>query len=252
MTGVSILEDAMNSAIRIVIDGQQPGGNFDYNYSHDDQKRQDLSVAGWNYQALKAAYGAGCEEKGLMDAIYKSIEWLKKHAAGSDEGKGFPYNTVGSPTGDKHTMRAVGVLCFQLFGEGKTPEVQDEIYRISEHDSTKLSWANAPKESLYGWYYATQAMFQQGGREWKSWNKKFQKELGNNQNPEGYWEYPGTFHGKFQTKTCERVYSTTLCALMLTVYYRYLPSSKGAIGGKAAKNQEKKPADNEEGLDLLE
>ena len=190
MTGVSILEDAMNSAIRIVIDGQQKGGSFNYSYKLDENVKQDLSVAGWNYQALKAAYGAGCEEKGLMDAIYKSVEWLKRHAAGSSDGKGFPYNTVKSPTGDKHTMRAVGVLCLQLFGEGKTPEIKDEIERIATNDLSKLSWANPPGESLYGWYYATQTMFQQGGKEWKSWNKKFQPELGNNQHPERFLGVP--------------------------------------------------------------
>ena len=251
MTGISILEDAMNRAIRIVIDGQQQSGSYDYNYKLAENDRQDLSVAGWNYQALKAAYGAGCAENGLMNAIYKSIDWLKEHAAGSDEGKGFPYNAVQSPTGDKHTMRAVGVLCLQLFGEGKTPEIEDEIDRIAGFDLSKLSWAQPPRESLYGWYYATQAMFQHGGKEWRTWNKKFQKEIGNNQNPEGYWEYPGDYHGKFQTKTCERVYATTLCALMLTVYYRYLPSMKGAIGGKPQIDDNAKEL-LEEGIDLIE
>ncbi|MCH2208820.1 MAG: hypothetical protein MK132_23570 [Lentisphaerales bacterium] len=252
MTGVSLLEDAMNKSIRIVIDGQQKSGNYTYKYDLDENKKQDLSVAGWNYQALKAAYGAGCEEKGLTNAIFKGVEWLKRHAAGSDQGKGFPYNAVSSPTGDKHTMRAVGVLCLQLYGEGKTPEMKDEIKRIAEYDFSKLSWAQPPKESLYGWYYATQAMFQHGGKEWKAWNKKFQKEVGNNQNPEGYWDYPGDFHGKFKSKTGERVYATTLCALMLTVYYRYLPSTKGAIGGKPTAQKKDKPVMEEEGLDLID
>ena len=101
MTGVSMLEDAMNSAIRIVIDGQQAGGCFTYMYDTKENKKQDLSVAGWNFQALKAAYGAGCEEEGLMDAINKSIEWLKRQAGGDEYGKGFPYNSVQSKTGDK-------------------------------------------------------------------------------------------------------------------------------------------------------
>ena len=250
MTGVSILEDAMNKCIRLVIDGQQKSGCFTYNYNLNENEKQDLSVAGWNYQALKAAYGAGCEEKGLTNAIFKSVVWLKKHGGGNDEGNGFPYNTVSNPVGKKHTMRAVGVLCLQLYGEGKTPEIKDEIKKIAEFDYTKLSWAQAPKESLYGWYYATQAMFQHGGNYWKAWNKKFQVEVGNNQHPEGFWEYPGNWHGETKDATTDRVYATTLCALMLTVYYRYLPSTKGALGNKAAK-QKKEPVE-EQGLDLLE
>ena len=251
MTGVSLLEDAMNRSIRVIIDGQQDNGCLDYNYKKGT--RVDLSFAGWNYQALKAAYGAGCEEKGLTNAIYKGVEWLKGRAASSDDGKGFPYAVKdGTASGtQKHTMRAVGVLCLQLFGEGKAPEMKDEIKTIATADLEKLSYANPPGESLYGWYYATQAMFQQGGNEWKSWNRKFQKEIGDNQHQEGYWEYPGKYHGATNHATTDRVYATTLCALMLTVYYRYLPSTKGAIGGKAAKKEKKKPME-EEGLDLID
>jgi hypothetical protein len=67
--------------------------------------------------------------------------------------------------------------------------------------------------------------------------------------------YPGG-HGHGPAKTPEtltaKVYATTLCALMLTVYYRYLPSSKGAIGGNAAKKVKKKVVEEEEGLDLID
>ena len=252
MTGVSLLEDAMNKSIRVIIDGQQKNGSFDYAYKQTT--RQDLSLAGWNYQALKAAYGAGCEEKGLQDAIYKSVGWLKNRAAASDAGKGFPYKIEdGNPSAaGKATMRAVGVLCLQLFGEGKTPELADEIQAIAEVDYLKLNWAGAQGGSLYGWYYATQAMFQHGGDEWKAWNRKFQKELNANQNPEGYWEWPGNLTKPKRESLTGKVYATTLCALMLTVYYRYLPSTKGAIGGKTAKKEKAPVIEEEEGLDLID
>ena len=253
MTGVSMLETKMNQCVRILIDGQQDGGCYDYNYKKN-QGRQDLSFAGWNFQALKAAYGAGCEEKGLQEAIYKAIEWLKNNTDGDAQ---FPYSTKDNEpsTGKaKHTMRAVGVLCLQLFGEGKTPEIKDDINEIATSDLANLNWNNPPNSSLYGWYYATQAMFQAGGAKWRPWNRKFQKEIGDAQHPEGYWVYPGKGHAKGDDIT-QKVYATTLCALMLTVYYRYLPSSKGAIGNGGMKNKaaEKKEAVmEEEGLDLVE
>ncbi|MCM8532271.1 MAG: hypothetical protein NE330_14005 [Lentisphaeraceae bacterium] len=253
MTGVSLLEDSMNVTIRKIIDGQQAGGS--YNYQFADNGREDLSLAGWNYQALKAAYGAGCEEAGLKNAIYKSIAWLKDRGNSRNDGKGFPYavnNGQGQSSG-KHTMRAVGVLCLQLFGEGKTPEIKDELDLISTLDTNKVNWAQPPMESLYGWYYATQAMFQEGGNSWKNWNRKFQKELTANQNPEGFWEYPGVYHGGKGDVTTERVYATTLCALMLTVYYRYLPSTKGAIGNQGVKADKKAgEIEDEEGLNLID
>ena len=253
MTGVSMLEDKMNQCVRILIDGQQEGGCYDYNYK-TNQNRQDLSFAGWNFQALKAAYGAGCEEKGLQEAIYKAIEWLKKNSDGEAQ---FPYSTSNNEpkTGKaKHTMRAVGVLCLQLFGEGGAGEIKDDIDTIAKDDLASLDWNNPPASSLYGWYYATQAMFQAGGAKWRPWNRKFQKEIGDAQHPEGYWVYPGKSHAKGDDIT-QKVYATTLCALMLTVYYRYLPSSKGAIGDKGMKKAEEKKKEavmQEEGLDLVD
>ena len=241
MTGVSILGEKMEECIEIIIDGIQDGGSYNYHYDKDESKKQDLSFAGWNYQALKAAYGAGCSNSELLSAIEKGVAWLKKHAASSDKGKGFPYAIKNGERKviQNHTMRAVGCLCLQLFGEGATPEMTDELLSISTEDYQNLNWANPPKAALYGWYYATQAMFQAGGEKWKSWNKKFQKVLIDNQNPEGFWEYPGRRHGKGDELTT-RVYATTLCALQLTVYYRYLPSTKVAIGNKEKKETKEK------------
>ena len=255
MTGVSLLEDAMNKSVRVLIDGQQEGGCYNYKYNRNEG-RQDLSFAGWNYQALKAAYGAGCEEKGLQEAIYKAIEWLK---ANSIDDAQFPYSTKNNEpltAKSRHTMRAVGVLCLQLFGEGGAREIKDEINDIATGDLGNLNWNNPPKESLYGWYYATQAMFQAGGAKWRPWNRKFQKEIGDAQHPEGYWVYPGDYHGgNVGDDITQKVYATTLCALMLTVYYRYLPSSKGAVGNRGMKKAEEKkdmPVMEEEGLDLVD
>ncbi|MCM8535174.1 MAG: terpene cyclase/mutase family protein [Lentisphaeraceae bacterium] len=247
MTGISMLEDAMNRSIKLIIKGQQETGAFDYRYRLEHKTRQDLSLSGWNFQALKAAYGAGCEAEGLDGAIYKSVDWLKKAAAFES---GFPYTVVNnSPNKRKsHTMRAVGSLCLQLFGEGDFAELQDDINIIAEKDLTNLNWNNPPKESLYGWYYATQVMFQAGGKKWKSWNRKFQKELTSNQHKEGYWEYPGEYHDKGLDALTSKIYATTLCALQLTVYYRYLPSTKGALGAKKDAN---KPVEEEE-LDLID
>ena len=76
MTGVSFLEEAMNKCVRAVIDGQQPDtGSYNYKYSKDSSEKQDLSVAGWHYQAMKAAYTAGCSESGF-DGGNKPFDWV--------------------------------------------------------------------------------------------------------------------------------------------------------------------------------
>ncbi len=49
-----------------------------------------------------------------------------------------------------------------------------------------------------------------------------------NQMKDGHWETPdySEGHGRLKKGINMQVYSTTLCALMLTVYYRYLPTFK--------------------------
>ena len=147
----------------------------------------------------------------------------------------------------------------QLYNEGDAAEIQDEINTISTVDQGKLDWEKPPKGSLYGWYYATQCMFQVGGKKWISWNRKFQILLNNNQHKEGYWIYPQGGHDKAcGDDISKKVYATTLCALMLTVYYRYLPSGKSAGGfaekvkAHSKKHRAKVEEDDEEVLDLLD
>ena len=54
MTNIAGLKAKMESCVQVLIDGQQEGGCFNYRYG-TNEARQDLSFAGWNYQALKAA-----------------------------------------------------------------------------------------------------------------------------------------------------------------------------------------------------
>ena len=123
----------------------------------------------------------------------------------------------------------------------------------------ELKWDGAPDFSLYSWYYATQVMFQSGGKNWKAWNRKFQAVLNGNQNAEGYWDYTGLHTGVKDLlggELNERIYATTLCGLMLTVYYRYLPTNKSVSiltkiankkeGKKDVKQDEEEDVEDEE------
>ena len=237
MTGNYAILEPLNKFVEQIIKGQQKGGGFDYVYKADEA-RQDLSAAGWNYQAMKAAKGAGVDVDGLDEAIELSVKYLKDHAGAGKIGNGFRYD-LAKPI-NKHSspsMRPVGVLCLQLFGEGEAPEIEDELEVIATKGLADLNWGKPPRESLYSWYYATQTMFQAGGKMWKTWNKTFQKELKENQNPIGYWEYPGHYHGPHDLGG--KIYATCFCSLMLTVYYRYLPMT--AKGGAQKKEVAKKP-----------
>ncbi len=255
----------MNRTIGKVVNGQNSLGSYNYNYKNDPNKesdggpRSDLSVAGWNYQALKAAFAAGCTVKGLETAIEngKSIG-LKKTSYNAASG-GFSYS--GSPTGGKGasaTMTAVGTLCLQLFGEGKSKEALAGLKWIETTQNgalMKCDWTQANPRGLYQWYYQTQALFQGysgNGGGWDTWNKEFQRALMKEQESDGHWSSPLE---KYKNKNGEGeeslkgldhlIFSTSLCCLMLEVYYRYLPTFKVTVGageavaGDAAKKESK-------------
>jgi hypothetical protein len=255
MTGNYAIATPLEKFMGLVIKGQQASGSYEYGYK--DEGRQDLSVAGWNYQAMKACKGSGLEVDGLDEAIEKSIKHLTDGGKRGDIGNGYNYNMAAPVVGTKQTkatMRAVGVLCMQLLGEGDAACIKDELEIISTLDLAALNWDKAPNQSLYGWYYATQCMFQAGGKMWKAWNNVFQKELKNNQNPMGYWDFPGKAHGP-HTDLGMKIYATCFASLMLTVYYRYLPmTAKGGVKKKMAKKptaKEKAKAAGEEEIDIF-
>jgi hypothetical protein len=227
LTKIMALKEAMEKGIQVIIDGQQPGGGYDYGYAK--KERWDLSVAGWQYQAMKAAKMAGSTNPRLDDAIALSIKFLRTTAHQPNAGFGYA-----SPSSSP-SMTGAGTLCLQLLGKPDSPEVRSALKWMNESKSSvfDVNWARddaAPeadkgkrergKNPVYAWYYITQAKFQKGESDWKEWNPKFTTALVRNQIVEGklgHWE--GGDHGA-------KVYTTALCTLMLEVYYRYLPTFK--------------------------
>ncbi len=77
-------------------------------------------------------------------------------------------------------------------------------------------------------YLATKICFQLGGKQWKDWNKRNQNYLGTKQLADGSWpDTPAPFLK--MDKLEAKLYNDALASSCLQVYYRYLPSSKGAV-----------------------
>ncbi len=240
LTKIMALKDAMDKGVDVIIKGQQPQGGYDYGYAKGD--RFDLSVAGWQFQALKAAKMAGCTHPELQDAIKKGLDFLRKQAYDPTKG-GFVYSGkpgIQSQGGSTASMTSAGVLCLQLLGQPNAPEVRTGLEFIKE---LQCKWdvavpdknAKTPvasKNHVYTWYYATQAKFQKGGADWENWNKQFSRQIIFGQQKDGHWEN-GDHGGP--------VYATTLCVLMLEVYYRYLPTYK-----QVEQVEEVKPASSDD------
>ncbi|MEM7395647.1 MAG: hypothetical protein AAF492_25220, partial [Verrucomicrobiota bacterium] len=225
MTRVPALKTAMEGGMKNIINGQQPGGGWDYHYKKGD--RRDTSVSGWHVQAMKAAHLSGAENPGIKEAMKRSIADFKS-VFNPSSGR-FAYSTGSSGS---EGMTGVGVLSMQFLGQGNSPEVRGGLKFL---DSIKGEWKkDAPKNPMYAWYYITQAKFHKGGKTWSAWNKKFSKELVAAQHEDGHWGAPDGTDGESGEGP---VYTTTLGALMLQVYYRNLPTFKE----DAAKEEEFAP-----------
>jgi hypothetical protein len=103
-----------------------------------------------------------------------------------------------------------------MAGQARTTEVKAGLRAL---EGLAFRWPAAPdvKAPVYGAYYVTQAKFQAGGQVWESWNRQCTDAFIRSQKADGHWE--GGDH-----ETGSQVYTTTLCALTLQVYCRYLPS----------------------------
>ena len=264
MTGNYNLQEPMEKTIKFIVDNQQSNGGYFYGYKkgEDGKEVSNLSNASYNYQALKAAKAAGCDVEGLQEAIDKAVAHMLKFNNGTE----FYYRTDAMDKNRRGpSMRAVGVLCLQLMGEHDNPVTLKIGKYMADNDLKYLNWnartgSGEPTGFMTYWmYYATQVMFQRGGSDWKAWNSKYQKLLTQNQNPEGWWLSPGKaeWDRSGMLDIDNKVYATTMCALQLTVYYRYLPSSvvsrdkslQSKHSLKGMKNANEKPG--EENVDIF-
>jgi hypothetical protein len=122
----------------------------------------------------------------------------------------------------------------QFLGQGKDGRVKSALDYLSkqkvEWNKTKGGWV------LYSWYYITQAMFQGGGGYWAYWNQQIRDTLVKNQLEDGRWPAPPQSEKESTELVTSPVYMTSLGALMLEVYYRYLPIYQLVEGQQADSN----------------
>ena len=216
MTKIPRLRQAMEVGLQTIIDGQHDVGGF--NYTFTKQGAWDLSVAGWQFQAMKAGLVAGAANPGLANAMQRGIRFCKKEAY--KNGK-FGYRTPGSGG----NMTGVGAVSLQVMGEQNCREVRagcDTILkdRLKLYEKVRAKpglFEEYAAKYLYGWYYDTQAMFNRGDRHWGKWRRTFETVLVRSQKMDGHWPGVGA-------QVPDAILATTWSCLQLEVFYRYLPT----------------------------
>jgi hypothetical protein len=219
MTKDKRVAELFTKAIGHIVQGQGPGGGWMYGY---DKSADDLSVGGWQIQALKAAHLSQLKISGVDLALDKALKYVER-VRGPKGGYGYRDAT------DDYSLTGVGILC-QLFWKSDRSSVRKGMeWMLEETADRKPVKYKEGSADLYAWYYHTQACLMYGGEAWKKWNGWFQDEICDTQSADGSWPPPGGVrvgpqNGDTMTSA---VYRTSLCILMLEVFYRYMPTTQG-------------------------
>ncbi len=179
------------------------------------QKGGDTSVFGWQVMALKSAQMAGLAVDPRSLALCS--KWLMSVSKGQKGGL-FAYVP---DSGASPTMTSVGVLGTQYLGAQRN---DPRLVEGMNYFMTQLP--NPRARNCYFWYYATQVMHNLPGPEWDQWNRAMRTVLVESQVKEGC--ALGSWDPNLPTpdpwgKHGGRVMVTSIGALTLEVYYRYLP-----------------------------
>jgi len=212
MTGDERLVEPIRRAVEFTLKAQNPGQGWRYNPRSDN----DTSVLGWALMALKSAEIAGFNVP--RQAYRGAANWLDHVRAGKHKGL-YEYQPGREPS---PAMTAEGLFSEMLIDyQPAGPRTAESVAYLLDHEPRYVP-QDPERTNFYYWYYATLALHQLGGPEWEKWNRMVREALVKSQRTDGpfvgSWD-PRTRWGRYGG----RVYSTAMAALILEVYYRYLP-----------------------------
>ena len=222
MTKDERFAEVVKQAMTHIVQGQAPDGGWQYKY--EKGPNSDTSVSGWQIQALKAGHLTGLGIPGVDQALDKAM--LNLERVQQDNGN-YGYKT--RDRGNNPSLAGVGALCAYFWKQDKNSKlVKDAIeFLLKQADGDHPVKYKGDKADLYAWYYNTQACLMFGGSAWSKWNRMFQDEIADAQSPDGSWPPTGgKGHRENDPDLMSQTYRTTLCILMLEVFYRYMPTTK--------------------------
>ena len=229
---ISNLERVVVKAVDRILDAQCPNGGWAYSYTNRINPNIDLSVTGWNVQALKAAEHGGIKPtKGeIRTALRKAAMYCRKNVM--PDGK-FSYKENGE--NPRSSLVGVGVLSLQMTGNGSDSAARKGLDWIKNNVKT-LEWGKGSgtenvKSNLYMHYYCVQAAMNRGGDVWASYNKAFRDAVLGGQKPDGSFSNNDTGYAECLSGKSKNIYRQCLATLMLETYYRFLPGT-----GEGTKN----------------
>lgn len=213
MTGDERVKEKLQKAVRLIERSQNNEGGWRYQPAPVDA---DISVTIVQLMALRGARDAGIKvEKDIID---RAISYVRRCQNGDG---GFSYRLnqgFGGDSGFARTGAGVASLFYAGVSEGKEIDKGLEFLRRSLPGKAGASGrGDIEGNYFYGQYYAIQAMFQSGGKDWASWYPAIREQLLQRQN-----KATGLWSGDVNEE-----YATAMALLILQMPNRYLPVYAG-------------------------
>jgi hypothetical protein len=231
---------AAQLALNFIVQAQDSSGG---GWRYSPGQPGDTSVAGWQVMALKSGQMASLNVP--EECLVKARAFLVASSAGQSHGL-FCYQP-----GDKLpklATTAVGLLCQQYLHMSRNDPAMVEGAACLMSHMPELGGPDG--HNLYYWYYATQVMHNMPGPDWDAWNRKMRRLLIDTQIREGCAMGSWDSNPRTDPKNPEndewgayggRLMMTSLSALTLEVYYRYLPLYKLDTEESLPKSDGEKP-----------
>ena len=206
------LTSAAQRAIGFIEQAQHTGGGWRY----QPGRPGDTSIVGWQMMALKSGYLADLQLD--PQTVAKSVQFLD-FVSEDQIGSLYGYMNGGraAQVAMSSRVRATtpcGLLCRMYTGWERDREgIVVGVERLQR-------WAK-PKQGLYFYYYATQVMHHYGGSPWQEWNGWMRDYLVKRQSRRG--SEAGSWYLNGSHDNAGRFYCTSMAAMTLEIYYRYVP-----------------------------
>jgi hypothetical protein len=201
MSPDSEIRDKLSRAVKLIVSTQNLDGGWRY---QPKASEADISVTICQVMALRAARNAGIFVPN--ETIDRTIDYVKRS---QNADGGFMYMLTGGES--RFPRSAAGVVALYSAGIYEGDEIKRGLEYLAQHPPAAEDF-RAHTHTMYGQYYAVQAMWQAGGEHWQKWYPAVHDVLLRLQQDDGSW----------MDLICPE-YGTAMACIILQMPNNYLP-----------------------------
>ena len=198
------VHNSLLKAVRLIQSTQNTQGGWRYNPIPYDA---DVSVTICQIMALRSARNAGLEVP--KETIDKAVEYVRNCQNPVDGGFRYQLDSGGSAW----PRSAAGVASLYYAGIYTDRAIDKGLEYLTINSMPGKGDAATKAHYYYGHYYAVQAMYLAGGKNWAEWWPAIRGELLGSQGPDGKWD----------DQSVGETYGTSMALIILQMPKRYLP-----------------------------